>query len=36
MLVRYGWQAVPFDYKQAALYAKAEGLPAGPFVIRAL
>ena len=36
MLVRYGWAAVPFEYKQAAVYAKASGddqFPAGPFVI---
>ena len=35
VLVRYGWAAVPFDYKKAGLYAKAEGLPAGPFVVAA-
>ena len=35
MLVRYGWAAIPFDYKKAGLYAKSEGLPAGPFVIKA-
>ena len=34
MLVRYGWAAIPFDYKKAGLYAKSEGLPAGPFVIK--
>ena len=35
MLVRYGWTAIPFDYQKAGLYAKSEGLPAGPFVIKA-
>lgn len=36
VLLRYGWSAVPFDYQRAGLYAKAEGLPAGPFVIKAM
>jgi hypothetical protein len=37
-LVHYflcGVGQVPFDYKKASLYAKAEGLPAGSFVIKA-
>jgi hypothetical protein len=33
MLVRYAWAAVPFEYKQAAVYAKEEAFPAGPFVL---
>ena len=33
MVVRYAWSAVPFEYKDAAVYAKAEGLPAGPFIM---
>ena len=31
-MVRYAWAAVPFQYKAAVLYAKAEQLPAGGFV----
>ena len=34
VLVRYAWAAVPFQYKAAGLYAKTEGLPAGPFVVK--
>jgi len=33
MVVRYAWSAVPFDYKKAAVSAKAENYPAGPFVL---
>ena len=33
MVVRYAWAAVPFDYKQAAVYARAEAFPAGPFLM---
>ena len=32
-LVRYGWAAVPFEYKYSAVFAKAEAMPAGPFVL---
>ena len=33
MLIRYAWSAVPFAYKDGAVYVKAELLPAGPFVM---
>jgi len=36
VLVRYGWAAVPFQYKAALIYAKAEAMPAGPFVKKVL
>ena len=33
VLVRYGWETLPFEYKQAGVYAAREGFPAGPFVL---
>jgi hypothetical protein len=33
VLVRYGWETLPFEYKQAGVYAAQEGFPAGPFVL---
>ncbi len=35
VVVRYAYASVPFEYKQAAVYAKDEGFPAGPFVLLA-